>query len=128
MPRTNDGARGVYHGMPTRWFAAAALLSVTAFAVGLKEYVPVFEAKYKISKTSALKKADCMVCHTSQEGEKVNPYGKDLRKAMKAAGVRKLTAEILAKIEAADSDEDGMKNGDEIKADRNPGVPDKPKE
>jgi hypothetical protein len=114
--------------MSPRPFVLLLLACASAFAVGLKEYVPVFESKYKISKASELRKADCRVCHTSQEGEKVNPYGKDLRKAMKAAGVRKLTAEILAKVEGADSDGDGMKNLDEIEADRNPGVPDKPKD
>lgn len=114
--------------MATRWLLLLFLLCASVFATGLKEYVPVFEAKYKVSKTSALRKADCMVCHISQDGEKVNPYGKDLRKAMKSAGVRKLTAEILSKVEQADSDEDGMKNVDEIKADRSPGSPDKPRD
>jgi methylmalonyl-CoA mutase cobalamin-binding domain/chain len=67
-----------------------------------------------------LSKAACSVCHVGVKGGKLNPYGTDMKEAL--AGSKKLTPEVLKKIEAKDSDGDGMKNIDEIKADRNPGI------
>ena len=66
--------------------------------------------------------AACGVCHVKKTGGKLNLYGKDLQAAMKKDNAKKLTAEIFAKVEGLDSNKNGKKNCDEIKADVNPGA------
>jgi hypothetical protein len=56
------------------------------------------------------------------KGGALNPYGQDMAKVMKADKTKKLTPAILKKIEQLDSNKNGRKNIDEIKADRNPGA------
>jgi len=98
------------------------VLALAVFAVAMTTFGKVFEATYKLDKDSGLAKARCMTCHLSAKGGKFNPYGKALHEAMGAAHTKKLTAEILKKVENLDSDGDGKKNIDEIKADKFPGV------
>lgn len=100
---------------------AVTALFASAFALG--NFAPVFTAKYKVGKDSKLAKAACGVCHASAKGGKLNPYGEDLKAALKAAGTKKLTAEILEKVEKLDSNKNGVKNIDEIKKDMLPGAP-----
>lgn len=97
---------------------ATAALFASAFALGT--FSPVFVKKYSIKKDSNLGKAGCLVCHASAKGGKLNPYGKDLKEAL--GGSKKLTPEALAKIEDKDSNGNGVKNIDEIKADKLPGA------
>lgn len=93
------------------------ILATTAFA--LPPMAKVFEATYKPAKNSALKKADCVICHVAKGKTKLNPYGEDIKKEL--AGSKTLTPEILKKVESLDSDKDGVSNIDEIKADTLPG-------
>jgi hypothetical protein len=58
----------------------------------------------------------------SPKGGKLNPYGLDMQTEMKKAKSKKLTPAILKELENLDSDKDGKKNIDEIKADSNPGL------
>ncbi len=81
----------------------------------------VFHDKYDIKPTSNIGKADCAACHVKKKGGALNPYGKDIAAAMKAAGSKKLTPAILSKVEGLDSDKDGKSNIAEIKADSLPG-------
>jgi hypothetical protein len=99
-------------------------LAVSAFAMAmaLSTFSKVFHDKYGIKEGSDLDKAACAVCHVKPKGGKLNAYGKDIQVAMKAEGVKKMTAAILAKVEGLDSDKDGKKNIDEIKGDKNPGL------
>ncbi len=97
-------------------------LGVFAMASALTAYSKVFHEKYQVKEGSNLDKAACMVCHVGVKGGKLNPYGKDLQTKMKEAKSKKLTPEILAKVEDIDSDKDGAKNIDEIKKDANPGA------
>lgn len=97
-------------------------LGVVAMAMALSSFSKVFHEKYNVKEGSNLDKAACMVCHVKAKGGKLNPYGKDIAAAMKAEGAKKLTPAILGKVEALDSDKDGKKNVDEIRADANPGV------
>jgi len=80
-----------------------------------------FDKTYAVEKDSVLGKSKCMVCHTDKAGKKLNLYGADLQKAMKAAGSKKLTAAIIKAVEQMDSNGNGKKNIDEIKADALPG-------
>ena len=90
------------------------ILAGTA-ALALPTFFKEFETTYKIKKDSALDKARCAVCHTSKTSIKLNPYGQDIKKAMAELKTgKKITAEVLKKVESLDSDGDGMKNGDEV--------------
>ena len=70
-----------------------------------------FAEKYPDAKA---KLGKCSTCHTKampkKDDAEVNAYGKDLGKALD-----------FAAAEAKDSDGDGVKNADEIKAGTNPG-------
>lgn len=83
-----------------------------------------FVAKYPDAKASLGK---CTTCHMKslpkKEDHELNPYGKD---ALTKAAVDPKAAKKefkFEKIEALDSDGDGVKNIDEIKAGTNPGDP-----
>lgn len=95
------------------------VLTVTAFA--LPPMGKVFDSTYKVAKNSALRKADCAVCHVDKKKTKLNPYGEELKVVLAEAKTKTLTADILKKVEDKDSDKDGVKNIDEIKADKMPG-------
>jgi len=81
-----------------------------------------FIAAAKISPTSKLAKSDCAICHVGRT-PKLNPYGTDMKAAMAALKIKKVTPAVLAKIAAKDSDKDGIKNMVEIKKDKAPGDP-----
>lgn len=105
-----------------RTLTTAGLLCCGALAVALSSFGSIFNKTYDISPSSALGKAGCGVCHTTKHGGKLNPYGKDLQQAMKTAKAKKLTAEILHKIDKLDSTKTGSTNLAKIKAGKNPGV------
>ena len=95
----------------------AALLSMAGFAVfgtpalSKPEYLGEFNKRYG---TAGSRLDSCSTCHTtSQDAEHLNVYGADFRKANHDFGA----------IEALDSDGDGFKNIDEIKAGTFPGDP-----
>lgn len=94
-------------------------LAVCAFA--LSSFVSVFKTTYKLADDSDLAKAKCQICHVGKAGGKLNLYGKDVFGALRKANTKKLTSEILHSIDGMDSDKDGVKNGDQIKAGRLPG-------
>jgi hypothetical protein len=85
-----------------------------------------FVAKYPDAKASLGK---CTTCHVKplpkkEEGQhELNPYGKDVQtKAVVDPKAAKKEYKF-EKIEGLDSDGDGVKNIDEIKAGTNPGDP-----
>jgi hypothetical protein len=92
-----------------------------ALAMAFAPLGKTFNDHYKVAKESSLSKAACAVCHVSPKGGKLNPYGLDMQVEMKKAKSKKLTPDILKALESLDSDKDGKKNVDEIKADSNPG-------
>lgn len=105
-----------------RVLSIGSLLSMGFLALAFAPATKVFDTTFAIKADSVLGKARCMNCHASKMGgKKLNAYGKDLQAAMKQAGAKAVTSELLLKINALDSDRDGMKNSDEIKADRAPG-------
>lgn len=105
----------------TRTAVTLCLASVAASAIALPNMVGEFQKANKIPKGSALEKAACATCHV--RGAKLNPYGDDMSKAMKALKTKKLTPEVLKNLETLDSDKDGVKNLAEIKAGTLPGDP-----
>jgi hypothetical protein len=94
-----------------------------ALVSALTEFTAPFAKTYNLSKDSKLYKARCLTCHTAMKTKTnpLNPYGKDLKEFTK--GSKKLTPELLAKIEGLDSDKDGVKNLQEIKDGTLPGDP-----
>ncbi|MCB8931832.1 MAG: hypothetical protein M9921_02760 [Fimbriimonadaceae bacterium] len=105
-----------------RFVGVGVLLALACIALALGTYTKVFVTQYKVDASSALGKAGCAACHMSKTDLKLNPYGKDLAEQLKKEGTKKLTPAILAKVEALDSDKDGVKNIDEIKKGELPGV------
>jgi hypothetical protein len=93
-------------------------LAIIALATGGMSKITSETYKYPTASDAA--KAKCMLCHTTKMGGKLNPYGTDLKAALK--GSKTLTAATLHSIDAKDSDGDGVKNGDELKAGKNPGI------
>ena len=95
----------------------SALLSMAGFAVLVSpaiakpEYLDAFNKRYD---TKGSKLDSCHTCHTTtQDAEHLNPYGMDFGKHNHDFGA----------IEQLDSDGDGFKNIDEIKAGTFPGDP-----
>ena len=82
-----------------------------------------FLAKYPDAKA---KLGKCTTCHTKplpkKDDHESNAYGKALAKTVLDAKAEKKQYDF-AKIEDMDSDGDGVKNVDEIKAGTNPGDP-----
>src|ERR1043166_5960304 len=80
-----------------------------------------FGTKYPDAKA---KLAKCSTCHEKampkKEDHANNPYGADLEKTVADPKAAKKVIDF-AKVEAMDSDGDGVKNIDEIKAGTNPG-------
>lgn len=108
--------------MTMRLFTALMLAALAACVLASATYVKLFNATYAVPKDSALAKAKCAVCHVGMT-KKLNPYGQALDKLVQADKGKKLTAEILKKLNDVDSDGDGVKNLAEIKAGTMPGDP-----
>ncbi len=105
-----------------RFVLALMVTTCGALAFALGSFGSVFETTYGVPKGSALSQAKCSVCHVNVRGGKLNPYGLDLAVVMKAAKTRKLTPELLHKIDDLDSLKLGTKNIARIKAGKNPGI------
>src|SRR5687768_10070961 len=101
-----------------RWILMSAMIMATTAVVALPPFVVDFERLAKVKKGSALDKADCAVCHIGTSST-LNAYGKDVKKFL--GKDKKLTAAVLKKAEALDSDKDKVKNGAEVKAGTLPG-------
>jgi hypothetical protein len=104
-----------------------AVSALLAFCVGTTllanlDNQKAFVAKYPDAKASLGK---CTTCHTKslpkKEDHEMNAYGKDVQtKCIVDSKAEKKTYKF-EKIESLDSDGDGVKNVDEIKAGKNPG-------
>lgn len=105
-----------------RLLTVSMIAALGALAMAFAPLGKSFDEHYKVAKGSNLNKAACAVCHVSPKGGKLNAYGLDMQGEMKKAKSKKLTPAILKAIEDLDSDKDGKKNIDEIKADSNPGL------
>lgn len=104
-----------------RTMTAILALGLAASAMTLATFDSVFVKTYSLPKGSKIESANCMSCHEKKTGGKLNSYGLDLQKAMKAAKSRKLTPEILKAVEGLDSNKNGKTNLQDIKSDTLPG-------
>ncbi|HEY3413027.1 MAG TPA: hypothetical protein VGM51_08215 [Armatimonadota bacterium] len=96
--------------------------AITATSFALPAFLTTFQATYKAPKGSALESAGCKTCHVGSTTKR-NPYGQDVEKAMAALKSKKVTAEVLKKVELLDSDKDGVTNIAEITKGTLPGDP-----
>lgn len=108
--------------MTIRLALTAGLVLSAGAAMAHPEFISTFNKAFKPAPGTTLPKPPCAVCHVGMS-PKLNPYGADLQKAMKAAKTAKLTPSIFAKVANLDSDKDGAKNGAEMKAGTLPGDP-----
>ena len=101
---------------------ALGLMVLSGAAIAKPPFLQTFKTTYNIKEGSKLDKAGCGICHAGAP-PKLNPYGKDVQKQMKADGAEAVTEDTLKKIEKLDSDKDKATNIAEIKADTLPGDP-----
>ena len=92
-------------------------------AAALPAFPPVVMKTYQPKTGGAVANAaqKCTLCHV--QVPKLNPYGVEIKAALKAAGTKNLTPEILHAVDEKDSDGDGATNTQEIAADTLPGDP-----
>lgn len=106
--------------MTLRFAVVLGIALAASAATARPQYKFVFLERYKPPRGSALDTAGCATCHVG-DTTRLNPYGKDLDKALKASKSSKLTVAVLKKVENLDSDKDGVKNVVEIRAGSLPG-------
>lgn len=98
---------------------AVLALGTASSLLATLDHQKMFVAKYPDAKA---KLGKCSTCHTAalpkKDAHDLNAYGTDLQKAMSADK----KSFDFAKVEALDSDGDGVSNLDEIKAGTNPGA------
>jgi len=95
-------------------------LLATGTLLATMNNMKAFNEKYPDSKA---KLGKCTTCHMKplpkKDDHELNPYGKDVQATIDPKDATKKID--LGKIEPKDSDGDGVKNIDEIKAGTNPG-------
>lgn len=118
-------SRSCSAGMRRQWPALLLLLLVfvPTCAQARPEFVAVATTTYPAKADGNVAKAlaSCGLCHAAEGAPKLNPYGTDLKAALKKAGAQTLSAEILHSLDAKDSDADGFTNGKEFASDTLPG-------
>src|SRR5262245_58221147 len=97
--------------------AAAILYSMlnTTAVFAKPAYQATFVSKYQ-SMSETVTERSCANCHMSSTDFKLNLYGKQIAQVMIEAGEKKLTPEMLAKVETLDANDNGVSNLEEIKA------------
>ncbi len=101
---------------------AIVMVMASMIAFATPEQMNAFRSAMQLKNQSSLFKAECITCHTKPPEH--NPFGKDLKAALKASGENTVTLQVIESIYAKDSDGDGWPNGEEIKQGFLPGDPD----
>lgn len=102
---------------------AGVLLAVLATTASATPTIrSTFLKTLNIKDTSKIARAQCALCHAGVP-PKLNPFGADLKKAMKAKNAHNFNLEVGKLIQNIDSDKDGFSNIAEIRADTLPGDP-----
>jgi uncharacterized membrane protein len=110
--------------MNIRSIGCIALLFALATCCSAKpQFLKVLEQTYSFSADSDAGKAGCKNCHTSFSPPAWNAYGNAVEDALVKQNLDSVTPELLRSLELLDSDGDGYKNGEELKAGFNPGDP-----
>lgn len=98
---------------------AGIVLTLAVAAPATPENWKAFRTFYAIQAESLIDKTGCQTCHTNPPRR--NEYGRALNQALGQSSAGRVTGDVLASIEAIDSDGDGVANGDEIRAGSLPG-------
>ena len=106
----------------TRILQALVFTGIATVAMSYPAFKKEFENTYPLKKNGTIMAASCGLCHVGKT-KKLNPYGLDIKAAMKRENTKKLTGSVLKKVEGMDSDKDGVANLTEIQADTLPGDP-----
>lgn len=99
--------------------AVFALITVSASAHARPEFWDDFKKFYEIKDDSTIGKAKCQTCHSRPPQR--NPFGRTVRTAYRNAKPGQKMPDVFKAVEQEDSDKDGIKNVDEIKAGFLPG-------
>lgn len=101
------------------------LLSLVSVNISLAtgDFYDAFIAHYKVADSSPLVEKSCGLCHVSDSDFAFNPYGEAVKAKMKELGKESVDDEVLAALDADDSDKDGTPNAAEIAANTFPGDP-----
>jgi len=75
----------------------------------------------ELKPSSKLFKAECMTCHSDVPLH--NPFGRDVKSAIKSTGQAGMSFEIWNQVSKLDSDKDGWSNAEEVRSDSLPGDP-----
>jgi hypothetical protein len=102
-----------------RILTTSVILGFAVAAFSLGSFLKVAQDTYKFPAGSAAGAAKCSLCHTSKMGGKLNAYGTDVKAALK--GSKTMTPAVLHSVDGLDSNKDGVKNGDALKAGKLPG-------
>ncbi|MEI8281871.1 MAG: DUF2231 domain-containing protein, partial [Armatimonadota bacterium] len=98
-----------------KWSLVLGMIGLSLTAQATPEFLKKFKEVY------SQPNAQCITCHTAPPER--NAFGKEVFVALEKAKTGELTAEILKSVETGDADNDGVSNGDEIKAGTLPGDP-----
>jgi hypothetical protein len=101
-----------------RLLSSAAIFGFAVAALALGAYTKVVQDTYKLPAGSPAAAAKCSLCHAGKMGGKLNAYGIDLKGAMK--GSKAITPAMLHAIDRLDSNKDGVKNAEALKAGKLP--------
>ena len=103
-----------------RILTSSGILAMTVAAFALGSFFKVAQETYKFPSNSPAAAAKCQLCHVGKMGgQALNAYGKDVKAALK--GSKTMTPAVLHSIDNLDSNKDGVKNGEALKAGKLPG-------
>ncbi len=104
-----------------RIVSSLCLVLGVAICVATPEGMERLHRVAELKPSSKLLKAECMTCHTDVPLH--NPFGRDVRSAIKSSERAGVDAEIWNHLAKLDSDQDESSNGEEIRSDTLPGDP-----
>lgn len=96
-------------------FLLLSALAISASSFATPDYMKAFE---KITSS----KIECAYCHDGKPPKR-NPFGKAIGEALNNSNDGLITAAMIKALEPADSDGDGISNGEEMAAKSKPGDP-----
>lgn len=108
-------------GSMKRIVSSLCLVLGVAICVATPEEMERLHRVAELKPSSKLLKAECMTCHTDVPLH--NPFGRDVKSAIKSSGRAGVDAEIWTRLASIDSDQDGWSNGEEVRLDTLPGDP-----
>ncbi|MEZ0327378.1 MAG: DUF2231 domain-containing protein [Fimbriimonas sp.] len=98
-----------------RVFLCVGACLAAAFSQAKPEFWDLFQKHYKPEPQSAIKRAECVTCHTAKGKFSRNSYGKQIEKLVKGSAMQTLTALMLDQAGKLDANANGVTNEEEIR-------------